>query len=111
MYPNWGERGWHRKGRTALSRLNYAADHELAIDTIVEELGVLERFLASGQRLSEEDAIQLLDCLGRLRRLVEVRDWHSDNEALPDWLTPLQEQADQVVDKQQATGVRKSAAS
>ena len=92
-----------------MSRLTYAADHELAIDAIVEELGVLERHIASGQHLSAEDASRLLICLGRLQRLVTDRDWHSDAEPLPDWLKPLQEQTDQVVNKQQVQTPQKSA--
>ena len=94
-----------------MSRLNYAADHELAIDTIVEELGVLERYIASGQRLSEHDANLLRDCLGRLSRLAKARDWHSDDEPLPNWLKPLQKKADPVVHEQQVQAARKSAAS
>ena len=92
-----------------MSRLTYAADHELAIHAIVEELGVLERHIASGKDLSPEDASQLLDCLGRLQTLLKARDWHSEEEPLPDWLRPLQKQTDELVDKQHAEASRKSA--
>ncbi|MEE4236114.1 MAG: hypothetical protein V2I51_05280 [Anderseniella sp.] len=70
----------------------------------------IDQLFARDRSGDERQCGQLLDCLGRLRRLVEARDWHSDDAPLPDWLRPQQDQSDREADQVVATDKRPRAA-
>ena len=92
-----------------MSRLNGMQDHELAIQSILDELAFLERHMASGQRFSSDELNDLSESLMRLVDIVgkaghlEQTSWETDYEPLPPWLQPRQgdeeEIAEQVAEK------------
>ena len=77
------------------------SDIEIAILTIQEELDCLERHVASGGRVDDDDARVLLDCQQRLSVIVAGRDdpeavnWVTSEEPLPSWLQPKPQDEDQ----------------
>ena len=79
-----------------MSRLNGMQDHELAIQSILDELALLERHMASGQRFSTDELNDLSESLMRLVDIIrksgqlEQASWETDNEPLPRWLQPRQ---------------------
>ena len=79
-----------------MSRLNYMQGCELAIHTVAEELGYLERSLASGARIASDDLQDLGSCLKQLQQILDgfqqqaSRGWQEDQEPLPAWLQPEQ---------------------
>lgn len=79
-----------------MSRLNGMQDHELAIQSILDELAFLERHMASGQRFStyelndlSESLVRLAEIIGKTEQL-EQTSWKTDIEPLPPWLQPRQ---------------------
>ena len=81
----------------------------MAILTILEELGVIERYVASGGKIEPQDLQDLGQCLGTLAAIMTkvdrsgATDWHSDHEPLPSWLQPRRDDED--VEKQTANKV------
>ena len=79
-----------------MSRLNYMQGCELAIHTVAEELGFLERNLASGAKIASDDLQDLSSCLKRLQQILDgfqqqaSSKWQEDSEPLPAWLQPEQ---------------------
>ena len=79
-----------------MSRLNYMQGCELAIHTVAEELGFLERNLASGTRIATDDLQDLNSCLKQLQQILDgcqrqaSSRWQEDSEPLPAWLQPEQ---------------------
>ncbi len=77
-----------------MSRLSYLQDHEVAIQSISEELDYLKRYLASGGEIDSSDMQELSKCLERLLRILgayreQASDaWQDDQEPLPSWLQP-----------------------
>ena len=75
-----------------MSRLNYLLDHELAIQTILDELPILEKHVAAGGKFASADIRDLVSGLSRLAGIVqsvehsEEPGWDADNEPLPPWL-------------------------
>ena len=89
-------RSSNRNSRWDMSRLNYMQGCELAIHTVAEELGYLERILASGARIASDDLQDLNSCLKQLQQILDgfqqqaSRGWQEDQEPLPAWLQPEQ---------------------
>ncbi|MEO9827684.1 MAG: hypothetical protein ABJF50_25080 [Paracoccaceae bacterium] len=79
-----------------MSRLNYMQGCELAIHTVAEELGVLERNLTSGAKIASDDLQDLNSCLKQLQQILDgfqrqaASRWQEDPEPLPAWLQPIQ---------------------
>lgn len=67
-----------------MSRLNYMQDHELAVQTILDEVRVLERYVALGGQLDEQVVRDLLHSLERLSDIVKAAEqaeatrWETD---------------------------------
>ena len=89
-------RSSNRNSRWDMSRLNYMQGCELAIHTVAEELGYLERSLASGARIASDDLQDLGSCLKQLQQILDGAQqqassrWQEDSEPLPAWLQPEQ---------------------
>jgi hypothetical protein len=79
-----------------MSRLSYLQGHEVAIQSISEELDYLKRYLASGGKIVPEDMQDLSKCLIRLQQIMDgyqeqaIEAWQDDQEPLPAWLQPKQ---------------------
>lgn len=79
-----------------MSRLDCLQGHELAIQTVSEELDFLKRHLASGGEIDSEDMQDLSKCLKRLQQILDgyqdqaIEAWQDDREPLPSWLQPRQ---------------------
>lgn len=88
-----------------MSRLDGMKDHELAIQSILEDLAFLERRTASGQRFSTDELNDLRESLVRLADIVgktgqpEQTGWKTDNEPLPSWLQPRQDDEEENVEQ------------
>ncbi len=88
-----------------MSRLNVMQDHELAIQSILDELAFLERHMASGQRFSADDLNDLSESLMRLADIIgkagqlEQSSWETDNVPLPPWLQPRQDDEEEIEEK------------
>ncbi len=85
-----------------MSRLNGMQDHELAIQSILDELAFLEHYKASGQRFSTDELndlsaslMRLVDILGTAEQ-PEQTSWETDNEPLPLWLQPRRSDEDEI---------------
>ena len=82
----------NRNSRWDMSRLNYMQGCELAIHTVAEELGFLERSLASGAKMASDDLQDLNSCLKQLQQILDgcqrqaSSKWQEDSEPLPAWL-------------------------
>ena len=85
-----------RNSRWDMSRLNYMQGCERAIHTVAEELGFLERRLASGAKMASDDLQDLNSCLKQLQQILDgcqqqaSSRWQEDQEPLPAWLQPEQ---------------------
>jgi len=79
-----------------MSRLSYLQGHELAIQSISEELDYLQRYLASGGEIVPQEMQDLSKCLERLQKIIDgyqgqaSEAWQDDQEPLPSWLQPKQ---------------------
>lgn len=79
-----------------MSRLSYMQGHELAIQSISEELDYLKRYLALGGKIDSPDMQDLSNCLKRLQQIIDgyqeqaPEAWQDDQEPLPAWLQPRQ---------------------
>ena len=77
-----------------MSRLSHIRGHEVAIQTILDELQSLELHISSGKQFSSQDIKDLDDCLRRLGHLVKMtasenaQRWKADKEPHPHWLRP-----------------------
>ncbi len=79
-----------------MSRLSYLQDHEVAIQSIFEELDNLKRYLASGGYIDPQDVQELSRSLERLLTILGAYQeqasglWQDDQVPLPSWLQPRQ---------------------
>ena len=79
-----------------MSRLDYLKGHEVATQTISEELDYLKRYLASGGKIGSPDLQELSKCLIQLNSILAgieqkaSQAWQEDQEPLPSWLQPKQ---------------------
>lgn len=79
-----------------MSRLSYLQDHEVAIQSIFEELDNLKRYLASGGYIDPQNVQELSKCLERLLTILGADQaqapglWQDDQVPLPSWLQPRQ---------------------
>lgn len=75
-----------------MSRLDYMQEYQLAIQTILDELPVLEDHVAAGGNLDPSDIRQLAESMRRLVIVIQmaeqaqVSSWDVDKEPLPAWL-------------------------
>ena len=89
-------RSSNRNSGWDMSRLNYMQGCELAIHTVAEELGYLERNLASGAKMASDDLQDLGSCLKQLQQILDgcqrqaSSKWQEVSEPLPTWLQPEQ---------------------
>jgi hypothetical protein len=85
-------------GDQELSRLNHMQDHELAIQTILDEIQFLELHSASDGQFDEHNVRDLGQCLQRLASIVKAVEkgmatsWETDDEPLPPWLQNRQDE-------------------
>lgn len=79
-----------------MSRLSYLKGHEVAIQSISEELDYLEGYLASGGEMHSHDLQDLSKCLVQLNSILvgieqkAAKAWQEDQQPLPSWLQPKQ---------------------
>jgi len=79
-----------------MSRLDYLKGHEVATQTISEELDYLEGYLASGGKIGSDDLQDLSKCLIQLNSILAgieqkaAKAWQEDQQPLPSWLQPKQ---------------------
>jgi len=79
-----------------MSRLSYLKGHEVATQTISEELDYLEGYLASGGEISSDDLQDLSKCLVQLKSILAgieqkaAKAWQEDQQPLPSWLQQKQ---------------------
>ncbi len=62
-----------------MSRLGNFSDDTLAVESIFEDIGLLEKRAARGGRLGEDDLCLLIQCNSRLSRLLQ--DLSADTES------------------------------
>ena len=88
-----------------MSRLNFMADHEDAMVTIEEDLRLLERVIDQGYSLTQDEKLTLQDWSKRIQGLLSSTGaWGTDNEPMPDWLTPQTTTQDANDNKKAAIG-------
>jgi hypothetical protein len=82
----------HNHDHSCMSRLDYMQEYELAIETILDELPVLEDHVAAGGHFDPSDIHKLTKSLGRLAAVIQMAEqahksgWDVDKEPLPAWL-------------------------
>lgn len=88
-----------------MSRLNFITDHEDAMVTIEEDLRLLERLIAQGYSVTQDEKLTLQDWSKRIQGLLSSTGaWDTDNEPMPEWLTPQAATQDAINSKKAATG-------
>ena len=86
-------------------RLDFMSGHEYAISALLEELPVVERYVASGGRLGEQDVLELRSIHTRIAALLEpfcggaATDPAMDDIPRPSWLQPLKHPDDEDADR------------
>jgi hypothetical protein len=55
-----------------MSRLGNFSDDTLAVESVFQDIGILERLAARGDRLCDDDLYLLMQCNSRLTRLLQV---------------------------------------
>jgi hypothetical protein len=94
-------------------RLDFMSGHEYAISALLEELPVVERYVASGGRLGEQDVLELRSIQTRIAGLLDAfsdkaaTDPAVDDVPCPHWLQPLMQPEDE--EANQPYPVRQSA--
>ena len=89
-------------------RLNFMNEHECVISSLLEDLQILEKHVASGGRLDERDVRYLRDLQARLAQVLEpcggkaATDPKMYDIPRPHWLQPLKRQDEKKVDEQYA---------
>ena len=94
-----------------MSRLSYLQGHELAIQSISEELDYLQRYLASGGEIVPQEMQDLSKCLERLQQIIDgyqeqaSEAWQEDQQPLPSWLQPRKSAEDLDDDEEPGSAV------
>lgn len=93
-----------------MSRLTHLQNHELAIQTIAEELDYLEGYLASCGDMHSHDLQDLSKCLLQPKSILvgieqkAAQAWQEDQEPLPEWLQPKQAKSSSDYENSSDTG-------